>query len=101
MNRKFPEMTQNLVKRLREMVVGDAIYHPPICTEAADEIERLLAERVPGGFEAQVGDRLVALRTEKYILRAALAIAKDALERDTGNYSLVLQAIADALRQSE
>ena len=30
-------------------------------------------------------------------LRAALKLAKDALERNTGNYSFVLQTIADAL----
>ena len=39
---------------------------------------------------------LEARTIECHRLRAALALAKDALERDTGNYSLVLQAIADA-----
>lgn len=34
-------------------------------------------------------------------LRAALLVAKDALERDTGNYSFVLQVIADATNEQQ
>lgn len=37
-------MSDDIVARLRAYVIGDQIHHPFICSEAADEIERLRAE---------------------------------------------------------
>lgn len=34
----------DITKRLREYLLGDQLYHPLICDEAADEIGRLRAE---------------------------------------------------------
>ena len=33
----------DITERLRTYVIGDQLYHPMLCSEAADEIERLRA----------------------------------------------------------
>jgi len=66
----------------------------------ANEVERLIGKiaRLQAELARVRGlPRLSQLDDENKRLRAALEIAKDALERGTGNYSFVLQAIADAL----
>jgi hypothetical protein len=60
------EQQMDLVERLRAYLLGDQLYHPLICDEAAEEIERLIAD-----VESR-GRSIMVLEAENDRLRKAL-----------------------------
>jgi len=76
----------DIVYRLRSFVMGDHLYHPMICTEAADEIERLrgVVRQRTKLLDDQFGTPCEQIRHEQEIerLRTDLVDLLEFYERD-------------------